>query len=37
MINDRVEMSGGSKIEGGVKDDSLMSDLQNWVDRGAIE
>lgn len=41
MINDRVEMSGsggvGSRMEGGIKDDSLISGLQNWVNRGAVQ
>ena len=30
MIIDRLEMSVGSEIEGGVKDDFLISGLQNW-------
>lgn len=29
MTNDRGEMREGSKLEGAVKDDSLMSGLQN--------
>ena len=30
MIIDRLEVSVGSEIEGGVKDDFLISSLQNW-------
>lgn len=30
MIIDRLEMSVRSEIEGGVKDDFLISSLQNW-------
>ena len=30
MIIDILEVSVGSEIEGGVKDDFLISSLQNW-------
>lgn len=30
MIVDRLEMSVRSEIEGGVRDDFLISSLQNW-------
>ena len=30
MIIDRLEVSVGSEIEGGVKDDFVISGLQNW-------
>ena len=31
MINDRVKMIGWSETESDVKDDSMITGLQNWV------